>query len=1050
MCTSCSKRMDRCFITGELCTHQLTITRAREENYRNGIASAFVVMPFTDMADATYKWNVRNTIKDLKQYFTLIRKEGEHEIRCYASATQNQIYQDKNNEDEGENFSLDSYEKEDVGTERYVRDIDPVRADQDVMFGYVICNRVCQQIQIADIVVVDVSRENPNVFYEFGLAVALGKMIVPICFEDDYFRYQPKGVDGDKSKNDNSNIKDYPWVKTLYDHFALNCRDFRQTDRRIVYESSADEGTMGTRLAGGLAYTDNLITYTSHGFQDKQFGRQIIDFYKIVSYLNRSDIFSGDRIAILGQHRAIEEMNKEDPNKAPTSYKISDLLLLGVNQASNSAESDALQAEAIDKLLEMPSARGERDSKTTIDILLGLTPSHVRWLEEYRKNKSFLVYPTSPTLSKEVELGLYEDLSSLNRKIAESEDVPQPYTYFHAMIAILKYADQIVVDTQHNDILSLFWLGVAHGFGAYAVRVLREFTSREREENKVRIEKEQVSSRRNDLISEYREPRSVFDVSGLWTAVLRSDDIDLFFAQLSVVQHGIARHRKLLPMSAKHNTTVQHEKNEDKGNNRSQNLAKARNESTFESYYRRKFWLPLLSKSQLAVDIGMIPSKSDPSKPSEDVSALSPRRTVGQWDLDTVSLLTNYISSHTMIGEYKIEQIEYKKPPQEGDPLSEEFEQLLEQYRTPSREFEENYSIQNCHSISIGDNTVHPKAMGILLDIIARYEPDDLHLRLVTQPLNCSVAGYKTREVLTIDPKQGKFALENSRFREDPKGFSARAFMSIPREGKESHVNPEELIWMQPNSTCADQNTCKNAGQDSICKWKNAEHHAYAQLIIYRNAISTTTKERGKTIALPQDECFHVLIAGGSGPATYALSSLFVDEDHKRFVNKRNTEDEYLLTKLQKKIRMKLITQFRKLFEDECIRNKNSITEMRRLRLSYVIADYLNHLLSRYFVPIITQKANKGIRNSLWYFLHTMQNTEVFGSKSELPILWDTVEKCLAGTLDRLVGVEVLFKVDMTKDEKSSPENRKAETMEIAEFTMDGEKQPAIYMINKK
>ncbi|NTW16607.1 MAG: hypothetical protein HGA41_04000, partial [Syntrophaceae bacterium] len=60
----------------------------------------------------------------------------------------------------------------------------PERADDVRQVGFIICEKICRKIQEADYIVADLSFDNPNVFYELGLAAALRKEIVPICAGD--------------------------------------------------------------------------------------------------------------------------------------------------------------------------------------------------------------------------------------------------------------------------------------------------------------------------------------------------------------------------------------------------------------------------------------------------------------------------------------------------------------------------------------------------------------------------------------------------------------------------------------------------------------------------------------------------------------------------------------------------------------------------------------------------------------------------------------------------------------------------------------------------
>jgi nucleoside 2-deoxyribosyltransferase len=51
------------------------------------------------------------------------------------------------------------------------------RADDIAKTGYVICEKICKQIQLADLVCAELSCDNPNVLYELGLAYALERSI---------------------------------------------------------------------------------------------------------------------------------------------------------------------------------------------------------------------------------------------------------------------------------------------------------------------------------------------------------------------------------------------------------------------------------------------------------------------------------------------------------------------------------------------------------------------------------------------------------------------------------------------------------------------------------------------------------------------------------------------------------------------------------------------------------------------------------------------------------------------------------------------------------
>lgn len=157
-----------CFMTGEFCSKQANVHREREKLHSKNEINAFVVMNYSEMSDVVYKWKLQSFVESLKKFFYLDR--DKQRIACVAEG------------------------KDDLpsdGKWTPVTKINVIRADSNAETNYVICNRVCQQMQIADLVIVDVSVENSNVFYEFGMAAALGKLILPICYSKSFYEMDP-------------------------------------------------------------------------------------------------------------------------------------------------------------------------------------------------------------------------------------------------------------------------------------------------------------------------------------------------------------------------------------------------------------------------------------------------------------------------------------------------------------------------------------------------------------------------------------------------------------------------------------------------------------------------------------------------------------------------------------------------------------------------------------------------------------------------------------------------------------------------------------------
>ena len=116
----------QCFMTGKACIYQREIaqhlTRVRSSDSPGGLAgSAFMLMPFRSTLDEVYRAQLEP---------------------CLLSVVAK------------------------------VR-----RADDVARTGYVICEKICKQIQLADVICAELSCDNANVFYELGLSYAIDRNI---------------------------------------------------------------------------------------------------------------------------------------------------------------------------------------------------------------------------------------------------------------------------------------------------------------------------------------------------------------------------------------------------------------------------------------------------------------------------------------------------------------------------------------------------------------------------------------------------------------------------------------------------------------------------------------------------------------------------------------------------------------------------------------------------------------------------------------------------------------------------------------------------------
>ncbi len=162
-----SKNVHRCFMTGRTCIHEQEISKRQEDIEKKvGGDSAFVVMPFTPDLDAIYAWQIK----------PFLERGGDNKRQTYSCQVQ--------------------------------------RADDVWQVGFIICTKICKQIQMANLVVVDLTYNNPNVFYEFGISAALRKRILPIAMgreldknnRSEYLK-RSFGIEGTFSSGDSSHCK---------------------------------------------------------------------------------------------------------------------------------------------------------------------------------------------------------------------------------------------------------------------------------------------------------------------------------------------------------------------------------------------------------------------------------------------------------------------------------------------------------------------------------------------------------------------------------------------------------------------------------------------------------------------------------------------------------------------------------------------------------------------------------------------------------------------------------------------------------------------------
>ncbi len=990
----------RCFITGEYCSKQKDIDKAKKKLNDNNNINAFVIMNFSNMSDVAYEQRLKPFIECLKDYFYIAKNDKKDdkpkEIICVS--------------DPGKTNPNDSWVK--------VDNINVVRADSSFASNYVICNRVCQQIQIADLIVVDVSVKNANVFYELGMAIAMEKLILPVCFSDSYFHKDKEAEDKClKQKNNKKlhrHISCFPWRRQLFEYYGLrykksedeevaylnvdksgrwwpklhdqNSNNTERTDKIVsdYFKFPYNEGDVGYHIYKLLknsyntaGYNDNtLLLYTLERFLNReQVGTCIINYYNyITTMVKELGCFCGDRIGTLAQINYFPEEDKDDTQKnlRQLPYSISDIIHLGVNQATYAVYRETVKPDDFLYLKNSNERGGSEDSSLR------------RFLKEYAGNRSMLIYPQNPVYVRRF-------VEYIQPEILKDDGISKFYCLYHIMLKNLKYVREVVVDISDASLDALFWLGMAHGADVYAITVQRQITDKERR---------QITGS-----TEHRE-RCIFDVSGLWCALFRSNDTQGFYRQLQSVNRNIEQQSQLLlPNINQHESDVleilyrlpsEREYNENSGEkdlkkdsttfeNIIENIDDESKE-VLESYYRSRFWRVMLKDNHVQVYVYekneeiAVGKGNNSGKNKVDLDL---RVNISRWDFDTTAVLSRYLARRTPIGEYEI-----KKTTNSNDVSSD--------------------IIENFNTINLGANSE---------PYLFKNKPGRLSAYIN------NVLGLGVREFWDDSQKcnEDKMCDIKDNFK-NYRGFVVKENDTY----KEWWVTQHLYYKCNMRKPCIEKNYFtiydnKSKIEDepiyiegiklltNCCEIGKNKPLQLGQLLLWREDKIENDKVIGRH--------FHVSLVGTSGPATKALASLLVSEPLKNTIfenDNQKRENRKLLVDLQETLRQRFIERFLSEFDNDG--NLKLIADFVKL--------YLSTTLYRYFLPFITCENESRIVNGAEYFLRTLRMSDeldaeerkVLGVISKNNICDNNINKVISilkELLKNFRGVDALYQIEV-------------------------------------
>lgn len=1021
----------RCFMSGEYCSQQSNIQRERQKLYDDDSISAFVIMNFSDMSDVVYEWRIKSFIRTLKKYLYFDKKHQ----RIYCSSV----------EEDG------NWKKEEM-----VQHIEVVRSDSDPASNYVVCNRICQQMQIADLVIVDVSSQNANVFYEFGMAVALGKMILPICYSESFYKMiipdKLKGKYWNLSSEDEvaHHIGLFPWRKNLFEYYGIRYKrtegnggngkkrgtayaafetaakpenDFsdKQYARFPYHEIIQDSGnrdgekkeiTIGEQIYNklkdeynGASGDDNtLVVYTMDAFLNKeQAGQCIVNFYRnITARMNQEKCFRGERVGVLVQENVIPENEKDAKEHIDILYNIGEIIQIGTNQATYLAAEEKINSDDDFSDLER---RQEEELAEPSEMQRG---NIKRFVKEHGTNRAMRIHPNNPVFVDRMKNLLHKDI--LEQGQMEEGQVDhccnlKSFCLYHVMLRTLRYTNEIVVDISDNCLQSLFWLGAAHGSDIYAITVIHEKTDMERN-NTNRSDMDQDKELQE---TDKNEKRNVFDVSGLWAAILRKNDTKGFYEQLASAQSGIERHSKLMLKNIRSYKESMKELlfsgskalSEDSPEKTFAKLYEQKNrreKEKMESYYRDRFWKPLLNYNQLGIYLSQMNEKG-----RDDAE---PRLCMSKWDYDAVAIFSNYLSKRKMIGEYLLVSLPSGRPREKLEP-------------DPNK----------INFICIGSD-VYPLGQSL---------PEYIKGKITN-------SSFQSQTIRGINVIHRKWEVPESR-NDLADGRECRNFKGFHCIGNEG----SGILTQHPKTkTCVgciqlENNACKQAkAEDKIiyssnaifreqcCLIKNGTHCEIAQLILWREE-SSNAHDR---------DYFWVDIAGSSGPATEALAGIFVTMEQRRKFMKEE-KDGYLLYDLQEVVRKKVMEVFlAKLWEHmKSVGLKFCDIDGREVEsddgkqagryfalVEHAVSSYLCTVFYRCFFPLLSEKDVDRICNGMYTFLNSMMAARIspfalkyhsdrdrvyssFVADKSIKRIVNEIPKVLRSVLKSFRGLEIFYNV---------------------------------------
>jgi len=255
--------MKRCFMNGKSCRFSSQFSSKFPKDSPN----AFVIMPFDPNFKAFYDWKLKKYLAD--------------------------------------KFDL---------TEGNIQ-----TADEITNIGYIICEKVCNKIQESDQIFADVSLNNPNVFYELGLASGLQLPIILIKNTDN--RIERKCV---------STILSYFGSNNIFNYSVLSINELNDKSNSNIPRDGYPLPLI-KRQARNLKIS--VLSFSNNDSSPRSRENDLIDFGTLIQVAAEKAI--NDIITDLQESSKMEEPSSADLQSSEESYDGSDGLTKSFLKSSN-------------------------------------------------------------------------------------------------------------------------------------------------------------------------------------------------------------------------------------------------------------------------------------------------------------------------------------------------------------------------------------------------------------------------------------------------------------------------------------------------------------------------------------------------------------------------------------------------------------------------------------------------------------------------------------------------------------------------------------------